>query len=78
MYIGCDTYELVHGKYTLTLDEIQTLVLDIQDQGILNIGSDIAAEMKIKRLERKIDKLQKDSKEYRSELKKLRHLLANK
>ena len=70
MYIGCDTYELVHGKYTLTLDEIQTLVLDIQDQGIINIKSDIASEMKIKRLERKIDKLQKDNKIYRAELKK--------
>jgi len=65
MYIGCDTYELVHGKYTLTLDEIQTLILDIQDQGILNFGRDVASEMKIGRLERKIDKLQKDLKDLR-------------
>lgn len=70
MYIGCDTYELVHGKYTLTLDEIQTLVLDIQDQGIINIKSDVASMRKIDRLERKIDKLQKDNKAYRAELKK--------
>jgi len=70
MYIGCDTYELVHGKYTLTLDEIETLVLDLQDQGILNVKSDIASQRKIDRLERKIDKLQKDLKSCKADLKK--------
>ncbi len=70
MYIGCDTYELVHGKYTLTLDEIQTLVLDIQDQGILNIKSDVASLRKIGQLERKIDDLQKKLKSCQSALKK--------
>lgn len=70
MYIGCDTYELVHGKYTLTLDEIQTLVLDIQEQNILHFSRDIASERKIDRLERKIDKLQKDLKSCKADLKK--------
>lgn len=70
MYIGCDTYELVHGKYTLTLDEIEALILDIQDQGILNVKNDIALVKKTDRLERKIDKLQKDLKSCRSALKK--------
>lgn len=70
MYIGCDTYELVHGKYTLTLDEIQTLVLDIQEQNILHFSQDIASLRKIERLERKIDNLQKDLKSCRSKLRK--------
>lgn len=70
MYIGCDTYELVHGKYILTLDEIQTLVLDIQAQGVLNFERDVASEIKIGRLERKIDDLQKKLKSCQSALKK--------
>lgn len=75
MYIGCDTYELVHGKYTLTVDEIETLVLDIQDQGILHFSQDISSLRKIDRLERKIDKLQKENKAFRAELKKAKKSL---
>ena len=72
MYIGGEAYELVHGKYTLTIDEIQDLVLDIQDQGIINTEKDYGSVLKIRRLEEKVEKQKAEIKGYKAELKKLK------
>lgn len=72
MYIGCDTYELVHGKYTLTLDEIENLILDIQDQGIIPTEKDYGSVLRIRRLEEKVEKQKAEIKTLKAEIKKLK------
>lgn len=70
MYIGCDTYELVHGKYTLTLDEINDLVFELQEHRVVRVDHYLSDLKKIRRLEQKVEDLQKKLRTCQSALKK--------
>ena len=72
MYIGCDTYELLNGKITLTLEEINDLVFEIQEHRIVRVDHYLSDLLRIRRLEEKVEKQKAEIKGYKAELKKLK------